>query len=152
VRRGRVRLLSRNGYDITPRFPAVADALAQLPDGTVLDFELVVLDGAGYPDFAALMRSQGAGECEPIAVGLRGTLLQLVDSARQRMARAGLRFRHSRPNCQRPMWIVSGRPRDDVSQTSGCGAHDYQRSSTTRGGERSWPGLAGSMLLVARET
>jgi ATP-dependent DNA ligase len=52
VRQGRRRLLSQNGNDLTARFPAVAQALDQLPDGTVLDGELVVLDGDGYPDFA----------------------------------------------------------------------------------------------------
>ncbi len=60
MREGRVRLLSRNGNDLTARFHRVADALRQLPDGTVIDGELVVLDSGGYPDVAALMRGQGA--------------------------------------------------------------------------------------------
>jgi bifunctional non-homologous end joining protein LigD len=60
VRDGRARLLSRNGNDLTARFHGAADALRQLPDGTVIDGELVVLDSGGYPNFAALMRGQGA--------------------------------------------------------------------------------------------
>lgn len=48
VEDGRARLLSRRGNDITARFPAVAEALGYLSDGTVLDAEIVVL----APDFA----------------------------------------------------------------------------------------------------
>jgi bifunctional non-homologous end joining protein LigD len=59
VREGRAGLLSRNGNDLTARFTSMADALGQLPDGAVIDGELVVLDGDGYPDFAALMRRKG---------------------------------------------------------------------------------------------
>ena len=47
VRQGRTRLLSRNGNDLTARFPSVSDTLGQLPDGTLVDGELVVLDGDG---------------------------------------------------------------------------------------------------------
>ena len=45
---------------ITARFSAVVHVLRQLPDGTVIDGELVFLDGDGYPDLSALMRRQGA--------------------------------------------------------------------------------------------
>ena len=57
---GRASLYSRNGNDLTRRFPSVAAALASLPAGTVLDGELVILDPDGCPDFSALMRRQGA--------------------------------------------------------------------------------------------
>ncbi len=60
VRDGRARLVSRNGNDLTPRFPAVANALEHLPEGTVVDGEIVVLDTDGFPNFAALMRRQGS--------------------------------------------------------------------------------------------
>ena len=57
---GRASLYSRNGNDLTRRFPTVAAALSSLPAETVLDGELVILDGDGCPDFAALMRRHGA--------------------------------------------------------------------------------------------
>lgn len=48
---------SRRGKDITASFPEVADAAAeQMPDGSVLDGELVVLGDDGKLDFTALQR------------------------------------------------------------------------------------------------
>jgi DNA ligase D-like protein (predicted ligase) len=44
-RDGDVRLLSRNQHDVTSTFPEVAEALAALPDGCVLDGEIVAFDG-----------------------------------------------------------------------------------------------------------
>lgn len=41
---------------MTDRFPEVAGLAAAVPAGTVLDGELVVLDGAGRPDFEAIRR------------------------------------------------------------------------------------------------
>ncbi len=53
VRGGAVTLFTRNGHDWTDRFPGAAPGLASLPD-CVVDGELVALDVAGHPDFAAL--------------------------------------------------------------------------------------------------
>ena len=53
VRGGRVTLYTRNGHDWSDRFAGAAPGLAQLPD-CVVDGELVALDAAGNPDFAAL--------------------------------------------------------------------------------------------------
>jgi bifunctional non-homologous end joining protein LigD len=51
------RLLSRNGNDLTPCFPEVAQALRALPfDRLVVDGELVALDDAGRPDFQRLQQ------------------------------------------------------------------------------------------------
>jgi len=41
---GQVQLRSRNDNDFTLRYPAVAKALATLPDDTVIDGEVVALD------------------------------------------------------------------------------------------------------------
>jgi len=46
---GQVRLRSRNDKDFTSRYPGVVAALASLPDETVIDGEVVVLDSAGKP-------------------------------------------------------------------------------------------------------
>jgi bifunctional non-homologous end joining protein LigD len=51
---GRAHLRSRNDNDFQPRYPAVAKALADLPDDTVVDGELVALDGSGHPSFNEL--------------------------------------------------------------------------------------------------
>lgn len=53
----RVRLLSRTGQDLTAGFPAVVDALRDLPDPDfVLDGELVVFDPSGVSRFQLLQR------------------------------------------------------------------------------------------------
>jgi bifunctional non-homologous end joining protein LigD len=60
----RFRLASRTGRDVGGRFPEVAaarPAQTALPDGSVLDGEVVAFDDAGVPSFARLApRIQGA--------------------------------------------------------------------------------------------
>jgi bifunctional non-homologous end joining protein LigD len=51
---GKPHLRSRNNKNFNTRYPAVAMALAALPDETVLDGELVALDDSGRPSFNAL--------------------------------------------------------------------------------------------------
>jgi bifunctional non-homologous end joining protein LigD len=53
---GRPRLRFRRGTDATARFPEVAAAVAGLPDGVVVDGELVGLDGHGRPDFQRMQK------------------------------------------------------------------------------------------------
>ena len=57
AREGAPRLLSRNGNDLLPCFPEVAQALQALPfDRLLLDGELVAVDDAGRPSFQRLQQ------------------------------------------------------------------------------------------------
>src|SRR5215471_10816773 len=51
---GKAHLRSRNDNDFTRKYPAVAEALAELPDETVVDGEIVALDESGRPSFNLL--------------------------------------------------------------------------------------------------
>jgi DNA ligase D-like protein (predicted ligase) len=51
---GTVQLRSRNDNDFTGRYPAIVKGLAEMPDETVIDGEVVALDESGRPSFNAL--------------------------------------------------------------------------------------------------
>ena len=51
---GSVHLRSRNDKDFNGKYPAIVKALADMPDETVLDGEVVALDELGRPSFNAL--------------------------------------------------------------------------------------------------
>jgi len=60
VEQGRVRIITRGGYDWTPRFASIAAEARQLGHATmILDGEAVVLDAQGRSDFGMLQRALG---------------------------------------------------------------------------------------------
>jgi DNA ligase D-like protein (predicted ligase) len=55
---GDVTLFSRRKKSLNRKFPCIVESLADLPDGTVVDGELVGLDDSGPPDFNLLQNFQ----------------------------------------------------------------------------------------------
>jgi bifunctional non-homologous end joining protein LigD len=59
-----VTIFSRNGHDITRRYPDIRDALFNLPcSKAILDAELTACDSQGKPDFISLMRREDVEMC-----------------------------------------------------------------------------------------
>ena len=54
VRGGELRLISRNGVDITVSYPELAELPTRLAADAVLDGEIIALNKAGRPDFGVL--------------------------------------------------------------------------------------------------
>jgi ATP-dependent DNA ligase len=57
---GRVHFRSRNDKDFKVRYPAIVQALAAIPDETVIDGEIVALDLSDRPSFNALQNYETA--------------------------------------------------------------------------------------------
>jgi DNA ligase D-like protein (predicted ligase) len=58
---GKVQLRSRNDNDFSPRYPGIVEALAPMPDETVIDGEVVALDRDGRPSFN-LLQNYGSAD------------------------------------------------------------------------------------------
>ena len=88
-RDGTAHLRSRNDNDFSARYPAVAKALAKLPEQTVVDGEILAFDETGRPSFNAL-QNQGSGSV-PVAyyvfdvmiLGGRNVMREPLDVRRQ---------------------------------------------------------------------
>jgi ATP-dependent DNA ligase len=55
-----INLFSRRKKSLNRKFPYIVESLTGLPDGTVVDGELVGLDDGGRPDFNLLQNFQAA--------------------------------------------------------------------------------------------
>lgn len=66
VEAGTLRLHGRRRRDLADRYPEL-DALRALPDGTILDGELVVLREDGRPDFRAMLGRENASAARAAA-------------------------------------------------------------------------------------
>lgn len=62
IARGSVKLYSRNGISFENVYPALVSELANLPEGTVLDGEVVALAEDGSPSFQLLQQYNAAGD------------------------------------------------------------------------------------------
>jgi DNA ligase D-like protein (predicted ligase) len=59
---GKVHLRSRNDNDFNSRYPSIVKALATMPDDTVIDGEVVAIDGDGKPSFNLLQNSAAGAD------------------------------------------------------------------------------------------
>jgi bifunctional non-homologous end joining protein LigD len=59
VKDGTVAFFSRHKKSLSKKFPYIVEALAGLPEGTVVDGELVALDDRGRPEFNLLQNFRG---------------------------------------------------------------------------------------------
>ncbi len=59
---GRVQLRSRNDKDFNARYPGLVEALEPMPNGTVLDGEVVAIDAEGRPWFNALQNGSATAQ------------------------------------------------------------------------------------------
>lgn len=75
---GRVELRSRGGKDYSTVFPELAALAALVPEGTVVDGEVVALDDAGRPDFGLLQERGQLSERGEIERGRRRTPVHLM--------------------------------------------------------------------------
>lgn len=62
---GKATLRTRKGLDWTHKFPEIAAAAAALPD-SLIDGEIVALDGHGSPDFAGLQAALSSGKTKDL--------------------------------------------------------------------------------------
>jgi bifunctional non-homologous end joining protein LigD len=63
---GYAQLQSREGRDLSRAFPEIIEALEQLPEDTVIDGELVMLDDIGRPQYERLLGRAGIQRPESI--------------------------------------------------------------------------------------
>lgn len=101
--RGRVLLRSRNDKDFTARYAAIAAALAAMPEETVIDGEVVALDGVGRPSFS-LLQNYGSGGVQLVYYVFDLLMLAGKDVMQEPLeARRGLLEKHVLPKLGEPV-------------------------------------------------
>lgn len=99
---GQVRLVSRNGNDMSDRFPELAELSEALQaDAGILDGEIVALDESGRPDFGLLQQRLGASSRRarqlagqiPVTLMLFDVLALTVEGKERRLMRTPYRSR-----------------------------------------------------------
>ncbi|HEY0236235.1 MAG TPA: DNA ligase D [Afipia sp.] len=65
IENGGTVLRTRNGFDWTQKFSAIAKAAGKLPDG-IIDGEIVALDHNGHPSFASLQAALSDGKTDDL--------------------------------------------------------------------------------------
>ena len=68
IRNGQVRLVSRNGLDLTRSYPTVVNELSAYNRDLVLDGEIVALDESGRPSFQLLQQRSGLSRATDVKV------------------------------------------------------------------------------------
>lgn len=76
---GRISLASRNGKDLLPCFPELGHAGTAVPDGTILDGEIVIANEAGMADFGALQDRLVRSTRQPSAMASACAALLVFD-------------------------------------------------------------------------
>lgn len=91
VSQGEVRLMSRNGNDLTHQYPELQELATLTGDGSVLDGEIVALNKAGRPDFGVLQTRMKLTSVRDIAQAARTVPVQFMifDALQLRLAQDG---------------------------------------------------------------
>jgi DNA ligase D-like protein (predicted ligase) len=84
---GKVYLRSRNNKDFNASYPHIVKALANMPDETVIDGEVVALDQAGRPSFSALQNYGSSNNLIIIYYVFDVMVLERVDVMREPLSR-----------------------------------------------------------------
>ena len=73
VSHGQVRFTSRNGVDVTSRYPELAGLADVASEDAVIDGEIVALSKSGRPDFALLQKRMGLTKLAEVERAMVGT-------------------------------------------------------------------------------
>jgi bifunctional non-homologous end joining protein LigD len=100
---GNVYVRSRNNRDFNTKYPGIAQALAALPDETVIDGEVVALDETGKPSFNELQNYGSSAEpiyfyvFDVLVLGGRNLMMESLAARRNLLEGAVL------PNLREPI-------------------------------------------------
>jgi len=83
---GKIYLRSRNNKDFNSSYPDIVKALANMPDETVIDGEVVALDKAGRPSFSSL-QNYGSSEIPILYYVFDVMVLEGIDVMREPLYR-----------------------------------------------------------------